>query len=471
MINSPSVSRHSRTRKVPLISQIYIFSLIFESLLFFIIGSQTSTGFSVTLGKILQFTVFLFLIIDFTRRKGNIRVVNIKHPFYRNFVSFFSLTFLAAFIGVVKGSYDLQVEYGTYSDSIIAEIVRSSKFRPVLEYLILIYYFVYFVVLPRYLIPDRTSLTYFFKFFRKAFLACLCLGFLDLFFQLGGISFLPRDFWEGRMVGFRFHGLAGEPRDAFVYVFFAFGLMNLREYWLRNSFLDRKWFIITVVAALFTQSGSGLIGIVFALVIFLLNSLGRVTLRKYLLILSVILLIIGVIGLSLSFSPRLQDYLEVATVMFDNLKAGNPVPPLFAPQMVNIYPVWDLFMKMFKGDFLPVLIGSGLGSASVVNNNMGEGIWNELSNPHSQLIRLLYESGLIGTAFYIKSFIYPIKRMTIKLPELAKRFFLILTILLLGVNLSHRSTTMFIYLGIFIATFLIMDKENSIQNKGYDNWY
>lgn len=464
MTNYTSATTNVSTGKVSLLSQIYIFSLIFESLLFFIIGSQTTTGFSITIGKILQFIVFLFLIIELTGHRGDLRIVNIRHHFYRYFAVFFLLAILAAVIGIINGGYTLHTQYNaTYADTILARIVRSSSFRPALEYMIILYYFVYFVVLSKYLIPNKTALFFFFKYFKLAFLACLVLGFLDLVFQLGGIYILPRDMWEGRMVGFRFHGLAGEPRDAFVYLFFAFGLMNLREYWLRNTFLDKKWFIVTVIAALLTQSGSGLIGIVFAVAIFMLNNLGVITLKKIMVILGVLIFSVGVIGISIYTSQRLQDYLEVSSVVLDTLKAGDAPPPLFAPQMVNIFPIWDLFTKVVNGNFLPVLFGSGFGSASVVNNNMGKSLWNELTNPHSQLIRLLYECGLIGTAIYIKSFIFPIKRMTSILPKSVKQNFLILTIVLVGLNLSHRSTTMFIYLGIFITTFVIMDRERLIK--------
>jgi hypothetical protein len=464
-MNIPSSAvMHISTGKVSFLSKVYIFSLIFESLLFFIIGSQMSTGFSITIGKILQIFVFLLLIAELTWRRGDLRIVNIRRPFYRYFAIFFLLAILAAFIGVINGGYTLNTQYvATYADTILARFVRSSSFRPILEYIIIIYYFIYFVVLPKYLIPNKAALIFFFKYFKLAFILCLALGFADLSFQLGGIYILPRDMWEGRMVGFRFHGLAGEPRDAFVYLFFAFGLLNLREYWFYNRFLDKKWFIVTVVATLLTQSGSGLIGIVFAVAIFMLNNLGNITLKKVLVILGVLFMSAGLIAVSISTSQRLQDYLDVSSFMFDALKAGDAPPAIIAPQMVNIFPVWDLFTKIVNGNFLPVLFGSGFGSASVVNNNMGKGLWNELTNPHSQLIRLLYECGIVGTAIFLKSFIYPIKRMTFLLPKSVKQNFLILTIVLLGLNLSHRSTTMFIYLGIFIATFVIMHSEKSLN--------
>lgn len=466
MTNYTSATANVSTGKVSLLSQIYIFSLIFESLLFFIIGSQTTTGFSITIGKILQFIVFLFLIIELTGHRGDLRIVNIRHHFYRYFAVFFLLAILAAVIGIINGGYTLNTQYNAaYADTILARIVRSSSFRPALEYIIILYYFIYFVVLPKYLIPNKAALFFFFKYFKLAFLACLTLGFTDLFFQLGGIYILPRDMWEGRMVGFRFHGLAGEPRDAFVYLFFAFGILNIREYYFNNRFLDKKWLIVTVVAALLTQSGSGLIGIIIAVGIFMLNNLGNITFKKVLVILGVLIFSSVLITISIYTSQRLQDYLNVSSFMLDTLKAGEAPPPIIAPQMVNIFPVWDLFTKITNGNFLPVLFGSGFGSASVVNNNMGKGLWNELTNPHSQLIRLLYECGIIGTAIYIKSFIYPIKRITSLYAKSIKQNFLILTIVLLGLNLSHRSTTMFIYLGIFIATFVIMNREK-ILNKG-----
>jgi len=448
MTNTTSTARQVSTGKVSFLSQIYIISLIFESLLFFIIGSQTSTGFSITIGKLLQLLVFILLIIYWLKKKTALQVINLLHPSYRYFIFYFLLAVIAALVGIVNGSYVLESSYNSdYAATFLARVVRSASFRPFIEYLIIIYYFLYFVILPYFLIRNSASVRYFFYLFKKAFLACLIIGFADLVLQLGGLQVLPRDMWEGLIVGFRFHGLAGEPRDAFVYLFFALGIMNLKSFWEDQKSISRSWILIVIIAALLTQSGSGLIGILFALTLFMFYSIGKLTLKKILLIIGINILGVGVIALSIYSSQRLQDYIDISSLVFESLEDGTPPPLLFAPQMVNVYPVWDLFVKVREFNFLPVLFGNGFGSASIVNNNMGEGLWNELTNPHSQLIRLLYECGIIGTFFFIKSFVYPLQRLTIGLPKSVIQMFFILTLILIGLNLSHRSTSLFIYFG------------------------
>ncbi|MDF5690847.1 hypothetical protein [Aquirufa aurantiipilula] len=456
-LNSDEISK-----KIPLHTKVYIWSILFESLLFFIIGSQTTTGVSMTVGKILQFVVFFLFLLRILLNKGTFRIVNFWHPYYRYFTYFFILSVLAAIIGVFNGAYTLETKYSTeYADSIFASIIRSSSFRPFVEYLIVIYYFIYFIILPRFMIETPRALAYFFNFFKKAYILCLGLGFLDIVLQLGNIYILPRDMWEGRMVGFRFHGLAGEPRDAFVYIFYGFAVLNLREYWLQGKLLSSKWFWVLIVAALLTQSGSGLVGIVFGVVIYLLNVLGRFTFRKLLILLGVLILSLGVIALSIYSSQRLQDYVDTFSTLYDILESEQPIPLLIAPQMVNVFPIWDLYQKIIHGNIIPILIGSGYGSASVVNNNLGKGLWNELTNPHSQLIRLFFECGIFGTYYFIKSILHPIKYMIEDMPNSTKQFFLLITIAILGLNLSHRSTSIYIYLGVFIATYSIMQKFKS----------
>ncbi|MCZ2473342.1 hypothetical protein G9H62_10840 [Aquirufa ecclesiirivi] len=445
--------------KIPLHSKVYIWSIIFESLLFFIVGSQTTTGVSMTVGKILQFIVFFLFFLRIVLNKGTFRIINFEHPYYRYFTFFFLLSVLAAIIGIISGAYTLETKYNTeYADSIFAAIIRSSSFRPFVEYLIVIYYFIYFIILPRFMIETPRALAYFFNSFKQLYFIGLGLGFLDLVLQLGNIYILPRDMWEGRMVGFRFHGLAGEPRDAFVYIFYGFAVLNLREYWLRGKLLGAKYLWIVIVAALLTQSGSGLLGVVFGVVIYLLNVLGKFTFRKFFILLGVLILSIGVITLSIYSSQRLQDYIDTFSTLYDILEYDQPIPLLIIPQMVNVFPIWDLYQKIIQGNVIPILIGSGYGSASVVNNNMGKGIWNELTNPHSQLIRLIFECGLVGTFYFVKSVLFPIKYMIQEMPNSIRQFFLLITIAILGLNLSHRSTSIYIYLGVFIATYSIMQK-------------
>jgi O-antigen ligase len=101
-------------------------------------------------------------------------------------------------------------------------------------------------------------------------------------------------------------------------------------------------------------------------------------------------------------------------------------------------------------NILPVIFGSGLGSSAVINSLYNPDI-GEILNPHSQLVRSLFESGIVGTFFFIMSFLYPIQQLTKYFAPKNRHNFIVLTLLLIGCFMGHRSVAPFIYLGIFIA--------------------
>ena len=84
-------------------------------------------------------------------------------------------------------------------------------------------------------------------------------------------------------------------------------------------------------------------------------------------------------------------YIESSQDLWSILESGGELPYLMKIQLDSIYPLYDLTVKFRNFDFLPVLIGSGLGSASVVNNVYSDFVFGT-SNPNSQLVRNLYES-------------------------------------------------------------------------------
>ncbi|MDP9200444.1 MAG: hypothetical protein M3P26_00725 [Gemmatimonadota bacterium] len=441
----------SPQQKLGLVNRVYVWSVVFESLLFFIIGSQFATGFNITVGKVLQILVIILLILGRIAYRRDIRIVNPKSPAYKYFAAFFALAIVSGIIGAFSGRYTLNAGYGSaYASTAIARFIRGAGTRPFIEYAILAYYFVYFTVLPRYLLRSDKGQAYFFRVFRIAFTACLAFGFVDLLLQAFGHSGIPRDMSEGLYVGFRFHGLAGEPRDAFVYLMFGLAILNLYAYWRKRGTVSRTWIAVVFLAAILTQSASGMLGLLFAALLVIGASRKELSVKHVLWLGGTTMMILAVVLISVQSSPRLQTYVAASSVLLDALERGMAPPAAIAPQMVNIYPVWDLYTKVSHGTVGPLFIGSGLGSASVVNNNLG-GSLNELANPNSEVIRLLYECGIVGTLLLVLAFIYPVRVVTSSLGAKARRRFLIFTCLLIGLFLAHRSTTPFIYLGIFLV--------------------
>ena len=82
-----------------------------------------------------------------------------------------------------------------------------------------------------------------------------------------------------------------------------------------------------------------------------------------------------------------------------------------------------------------------------------------LFRSHSQLARVIYENGIIGTWLFIRVFTKPVELMTDRLPPNLRREFMLMVLLVLGCSLGHRSSAMFIYLGIVIATFHVLRQD------------
>ncbi len=450
---------------MPFYIKLYTFSIVFEPLLFFIIGDQSYTGVALNIGRVLQ--IFSIILIFLNRLKiKNSSILNYKYFYF--FVYFF-LSIIALFIGFSQGVFHHLPKYDdNYASGFFARLIKSDIFRPFFEYFILLYNFTYFVLLPQYIYKNKTAISYFYFVFKHTFVICLSIGFLDLLIQLTtGLELLPRDMSEGRTVGFRFHGIAGEPRDAFVYLIYSLGILLFSDYLIHNKLVSKSLVYITILAALLTQSVSGLFGIFIGFTLFSLSLVKKISINKLVLIFSIFIFFATVVYFSFLSSDRIQDYVKVFDNFYQILESGDEIPPLIAPQMVNIYPIWDLYKHLINGNVFPLFFGNGFGSASAINLKLGNGFWGSLSNPHSQLIRLLYESGLIGTVFFILSFVFPIKKILhnrIEISKNLKQYFIFFTFLIIGLNLGQRSTTIYIYLGLFIAHFNLFHKNINYES-------
>lgn len=454
-------------QKVSLLSKIFIYSLIFESLLFFVLGDQNTTGISLSAGKLLQFVVLLLIIGKQLISPQNFKVVNIFNSKYKYFSIYLILAVISGLIGLLNNSYVLIDKYNTSVFSTGAsKIIRSSATRPIIEYLILTYNIFYFIILPRYLLVKRSNLIYFFKAFEIVFFINLIVGYIDLTALVFGVELLPRHMFENVHVGFRFHGFAGEPRDAFVYLIFGIGMLSIKSFWLQGSFISKKKIIAFIIALILTQSGSGMMGILFGGLLIIAYGFINMSRKKFKYSIVLILALTVISAISIYTSSRLQGYLAVTSQLYAGLKYGASPPHIFGGQMPNIYPLWDLFSKVLNGNFISLIFGSGLGSSSIINNNLG--FFETLTNPHSQIVRLIYECGLIGTIMYIIAFVNPVQILTASLPAKFKQSFIIIILMLIGSSFGHRSTTIFIYIGIFISVFNVYlrgDVKELVQHK------
>jgi len=448
-------TRGTRLRaKLPAVTRIYVWSVILEPLLFFVLWDRLSAGVSGNLSRLLQGVVIIALILKNLLRPSGLVMVRFSSKLYRNFAFYMAIAVLAGAIGALSGAYRVSVSSSTGEyQSVFAGLLNSPAVRPLFEYFIIIYQLAYFVVLPRYLLKTERSVAYFFSAFRKMFFLSLLIGFVDLACAAVYHELVPRHIADWVYVGFRFHGLAGEPRDAFVYLFLGLAVLHLEAY-TKGKSLNRLLVLTIITASLLTQSASGLIGVAIFIFLFAFESVSsKMNVRRFLLLGSILLTVPIAVYVAVASSDRLLEYMESASDLWYLLESRTALPYLMMVQSPNIYPLYDLTVKAREMNILPILIGSGLGSASAVNNLYNPLAGGELSNPNSQLVRALFEYGLAGTFFFIRSFVYPIKELTRGIAKVDRFTFILLSLLLMGCFLGQRSAAPFIYLGIFFAVF------------------
>ncbi len=455
--------------KVPLLSRIYIWSVIFEPLQFFVIFGETFSGINGNLSRILQIVVVVSLILRSSVRLlksgwGSIRFINFSRPIYVNYGIYLSLTTFAGLIGLLSGANNVPFSYVPHVDqSSFSLWLNSEAIRPLFEVVVAFYYFLYFSVLPQYFLRNKASVLHFFKVFKAMFIISFLIGIIGFGFALDGIYILPRHIYDWRMVGVRFNGLAGEPRTAFVYLFLGLSIFILQAHF-KGLIFNKWWIVPIIVAALMTKSASGMLGIVAFFGLYAIYELSRMDIRSLLRMSVLCVLFFMLIYVTAIHTERIMMYVHAASGVWDILETGGKLPHLMYVQSPNIYPLYDLIVKIRDLNIAPVLIGSGFGSASFVNN-IYDTSQRWMNNPNAQIVRLLFESGLIGTYFFIKAFTHPVKRFTKYLPAKKRYIFMVLTLLLIGCFLGERSSILYIYLGITIAAFRVLTRDSVLIPK------
>lgn len=447
------------------VRRLYVWSVVLEPLLFFVLFQPAVSGVSLSAGRILQVVVLIALAVVLWGRISR-PGPGVRLPFpawsvptYRYYAMYFALAVAAGTLGIASGAYSVEGLSGTVDMSDGLLVLNSPAVRSAFEYVIALYYFLYFAVLPQYLLRTERQVAYALSTFRRMFIVSFTIGVIAFGAAALGFDFLPRHIADWRLIGVRFHGLAGEPRSAFVYLFLGLAMLHLYAFY-RGRMLNKWWIPAIILAALFTQTASGLLGIGFFVGLYALYSLRDISLRRSV----TLVVVIAVTGVTLYGavvnSGRLMVFVDNSAAVWtafqqDTLVMDN-LPPIMVPHRDNLVPMYGLFDKLRDGDYLPVLVGSGLGSASVITNRLADSGVIEVTNPNSQLVRMLYESGIVGSSLFIMAFAYPVSRHTRHLPLRTRRQFMVLMLLVVGCCLGTRSSAMFAYLGAFVATFRVM---------------
>ena len=452
------------TEKIPLITKIYVWSLLFEPFIYFVkAGGGQESGIPISVSKILQILVILLFIQQIFSNKLNLNFN--KKSLSINFFIYLLIIVLSTFFAfTIFNSYNINFKTSNLVEtSGDTPLLKSQFIRPFFDFINLIYYYFYFILLFTKLITNKLFLNYFFKYFILTFKLALGLGFLDLLFvYFSGEALLKRHFDQDTDVGFRFHSFLGEPRDAFVFLIYSILLLYL----INEKFYRIKYFnsiiSISIFSLILTQSASGLIGIFVGSILILIYYL--IKLNKYSLYLFcsiIILLILAVI--LIPQSPRIMIYIESFSELFDYLKSGGELPYYILVQSVNVLPIWGLYNHLFD-NLYRVFFGSGISASAYYNMNYIGDIG--YSNPNSQFTRIIYDSGIIGFLFNLKFLITTPLKITKQLLT-TKKMNKIITIFLIFSSsaLIHRSLLPLIIVGLFTTLPFIYNLNIKLNEK------
>jgi hypothetical protein len=287
-------------------------------------------------------------------------------------------------------------------------------------------------------------------------------GDLILAYLIDGYEGLPRHLSDGRTVGLRFHGFAGEPRDAFVYLLFGLCMIALKGIWENTKKPSKILFVVVIIAAMLTQSFSGLLGVLFFCGLYIMfGKYKLLNIKSYLYLISILIFLVA----SILLFDRVLLYFNAVIHFLFFTQDIEKVEPALSFALNNVNPVWQRIHEVMDFNLLPTFIGTGLGSASISNVNLFFHLnllhsnLYEVLNPNANIIRTFFASGIIGFFIFVLAFLKPLERIGASKREL----FTLKTamLLMLGAFFGHRSPELFIFFGIVLAVYEVKSQSLS----------
>ena len=234
------------------LSKLYSWSVVFEPMLFFVILHQTKLGFNGNISRLLQAIFLVVFVINALTKRNKTMLPSLMNERFRGFVLYFILSIVGTILSIA--SYHLFLDARVVEEYIA--ILNRFQGRMVFEYIVFIYYIIYFIYLPLIVFKSKKDLNYFFKVFFIVFNISLFFEIVDFYFSFTDLGFISRHLHEHLagepiMVGPRFHGFAGEPRDAFVFL-----ALGLALYYVKSIFQGRPqnayYYLVIIVCMLLT---------------------------------------------------------------------------------------------------------------------------------------------------------------------------------------------------------------------------
>jgi len=411
-------------------------------------GSGQAVGIPFSLSRLLQIFIIIYLALKYLSINRLRLLIYFKLlKINKNFVFYVFTILLSTALGLFfLNSYDLN-KFGLLADrnQFSDGILKSNYFRPFFDLFILLYYYFYFIILPLLFFKNSHAFFYLIKWTFFTIYVNLVIGYLDLFISpLIGKSLIPRHIDDDVDVGFRFHGFLGEPRDAFIYLCFSLFLVLMAKYFHFKVFKPKVITLLILAALAFTQSGSGIFGIIIGGSISFFYFLNRKSVYAIKFLLIALILAGGIIVL-VNNSPRLMAYAESFSEIMSYVSSGDKIPDILLSFAVNYLPLVAMYNYFLASNFYPILFGSGLSSSAYYNVSfIGD---PNFSNPHAQITRIIFETGIVGTVFYIMFLCKPIINFIKSESKKGLYYRLLSFFVLIGSTLSQRSMLSLIIFG------------------------
>jgi hypothetical protein len=422
-----------------IIAIVFIFSVIFEVLLYFMIYDVGQFGMSTNVSRILQLVTILLLSTYLLLNKFKFRIAKGCDYIISRYSIFLAFCILSGFYGYIYGVWDLDIQI--------------SKSRVLIEYIMTLYSFVYFILLPIFILRDNKTIKLFFESMNILFSISFFIGIASLFSKyFFDYALISRHFSGFVDVGFRFHGLFGEPRDAGPGLVLWISLIYLGSYHSKAKEPNKLMISFILIAIIFTFSMSAIVGIFLSLVMILiykikLSSSNVMQIFKYLFS---AFLLVSIIFTVISLSDRLSMYKESIGQTYSQFEQDEKIDTILKSQMVDVYPVLHRIREVRDLEIFPLLVGTGLGSSSLINKKYRD-TGDMIKNPRSNLTRYFFDTGLLGLMAYIWFFILVTNKMLIYFSFKNQEHIMVLLLANLGMSLAHRSVSVFVFTGILLV--------------------
>ena len=333
--------------------------------------------------------------------------------------------------------------------------------RFIYELIIYFYYILYFTILPIVFFNEDRKLILLKKIIHYIVILFLLIGFIDYYNQFLCRHLHELLFESCYTVGNRFHSFAGEPRQAavaIVFLLFAINYLKIDKYYILSFFL--------LIALILTKSFIAYVAIVISSILIIFLILFRNFNYKYLIIFLVFSFFIIYISftpmfVSNSFQVRVIDYFFAIININLDLDFENLSQTIKA-QIGEVYPVWDFINQIKEFKVLSIVFGNGFFSSSVNTYIKYYPSLDVPGNPNSQIIRIVYDFGILG--LYL--FVYPFIKIMFQSLKKFSYFEMYLFLLILVICLLQRSPLIFIVIGIImtIQSLYLPEKRKNYKN-------